>query len=245
VVAWICSNQLGRRNLSEQTRRYLIGKQYEAEKIAIQWANASGCNQYTAPKRTRDRTQDEQQQALIPSRHVTAQRIANENHISYVTVQKYATYARSIEIFRKKTPDLVAKFLTGEYRLSQENVIKLASLSPAEIRQVIEHIESADASCTSVQNARYEIRQIKAKKSIQIKVAGPTVKDMPIYDPDAEISGLVLTIPSWASSIERTLKFADWDAISDLAKEQLVAALGELNKKADELMSAAGGQSNE
>ena len=33
AIIWICNNQLGRRNISEETRKYLIGKQYEATKI--------------------------------------------------------------------------------------------------------------------------------------------------------------------------------------------------------------------
>ncbi len=32
VIAWICANQLGRRNISEETRRYLMVKDIEAEK---------------------------------------------------------------------------------------------------------------------------------------------------------------------------------------------------------------------
>ena len=32
AIAWICKNQLGRRNLTPEQRKYLIGKQYEAEK---------------------------------------------------------------------------------------------------------------------------------------------------------------------------------------------------------------------
>lgn len=32
VIAWICKNQLGRRNLTPEQKKYLIGKQYEAEK---------------------------------------------------------------------------------------------------------------------------------------------------------------------------------------------------------------------
>lgn len=244
VVAWICSNQLGRRNLSDQTRRYLIGKQYEAEKIAIQLANASGCNQYTAPRRTSEQPSGAPQQELVPTRHVTAQRIAKENHISYVTVQKYAAYARSIEVLKKKVPDIVAKFLTGEYRLSHENVVELSALTPAEIRRVVENIESAEGPSTPAQKARQGMSQIKSKKSTPTKLAGPSVKDMPTYDPDAEVSGLVLTIPSWASSMERTLRIADWNAISDPAREKLVRALEELNKKVDELMTAAGGEAD-
>ena len=34
VIAWICANQLGRHNISEETRKYLIGVQYNTEKIA-------------------------------------------------------------------------------------------------------------------------------------------------------------------------------------------------------------------
>lgn len=32
AIAWICKNQLGRRNLTFEQKKYLIGKQYEAEK---------------------------------------------------------------------------------------------------------------------------------------------------------------------------------------------------------------------
>ncbi|MCD8150517.1 MAG: hypothetical protein LUE92_13370 [Clostridiales bacterium] len=34
VVAWICRNQLGRRNLTPQQKKYLIGKQYRMEKTS-------------------------------------------------------------------------------------------------------------------------------------------------------------------------------------------------------------------
>ena len=35
AIAWICRNQLGRRNLSPEQKRYLLGKQYEAEKMKL------------------------------------------------------------------------------------------------------------------------------------------------------------------------------------------------------------------
>ena len=46
VIAWICNHQLGRRNLSEATRKYLIGIQYDAEKISRRLRNKMGLNQY-------------------------------------------------------------------------------------------------------------------------------------------------------------------------------------------------------
>ena len=34
AIAWICKNQLGRRNLTSQQFKYLMGQQYKAEKVA-------------------------------------------------------------------------------------------------------------------------------------------------------------------------------------------------------------------
>ena len=49
AIAWICRNQLGRRNLSPEQKRYLLGKQYEAEKKA---AKIFRGNQYTLAKKS-------------------------------------------------------------------------------------------------------------------------------------------------------------------------------------------------
>ena len=35
AIAWICCNQLGRRNLTPQQKKYLIGQRYEAEKQTV------------------------------------------------------------------------------------------------------------------------------------------------------------------------------------------------------------------
>ena len=43
VMAWICRTQLGRRNLTPDQKKYLIGKQYEVEKAS------NGCGHQTKP----------------------------------------------------------------------------------------------------------------------------------------------------------------------------------------------------
>lgn len=35
AIVWMCKNQLGRRNLTEEQKSYLRGKQYEAEKLSV------------------------------------------------------------------------------------------------------------------------------------------------------------------------------------------------------------------
>ena len=46
AIVWICRNQLGRRNLTDEQKSYLIGKQYEAQKMTKGAADGFRGNQY-------------------------------------------------------------------------------------------------------------------------------------------------------------------------------------------------------
>ena len=83
AVAWICANQLGRRNITEETRKFLIGMQYENEKLVTRIRNKIGRNQHTLDISTMD-----EEDADKACRHWTAQRIAEDNNVSAATVQK-------------------------------------------------------------------------------------------------------------------------------------------------------------
>ena len=53
----------------------------------------------------------------------------------------------------------------------------------------------------------------------------PTIRKLPKYDPDAELSSLSLTIPSWISSIERTRDRANFREASMRSKLKLTQQL--------------------
>ena len=61
---------------------------------------------------------------------------------------------------------------------------------------------------------------------------------MPDYDPDAEVTGLTLTIPSWATSISRTCSNTDLSSISLKARMNLEHALLNLQATIEELLQA-------
>lgn len=67
---------------------------------------------------------------------------------------------------------------------------------------------------------------------------GPSVKDMPEYDPDAEINSLALTIPSWVRSLNRTRSTAEFSHITDNGRYRLGEELLQLISTADKLRSA-------
>lgn len=66
----------------------------------------------------------------------------------------------------------------------------------------------------------------------------PAIKNMPEFDPDAEITGLTLTIPSWCSSLDRVRTKTNLSIVSDQARAKLSNALETLQSKSSEMMDA-------
>lgn len=236
VIAWICANQLGRRNISEETRKYLIGVQYHTEKIADSKRNARGVNQYTT-----DDYVDPEKATLAYERqltHRTAERLADENHISQATVQKYAAYSRALDEIGKHEPKLVRKILSGAYKISHQNVLELAKRSPEEIRRVNRRIDRNPEPFIQYKRTRNALGTGRREAIPPDEPQGPSVKDMPAFDPDSEISSLALTIPSWSSSIERTRNAANLSIVSPKARGNLIKALNNLQSTVEEMLSA-------
>lgn len=231
AIAWICANQLGRRNITEETRKFLIGMQYESEKVVTRIRNKIGKNQHTV-----DISSMNDEEADKACRHWTAQRIAEENNVSAATVQKYAIFTRALEEIGKKEPRLVPKILSGQYKIAHKHVMEMAELTPEDLRRINRKIERNPAQFMQYKATRPPVPG-KYESAASDVPTGPSVKDMPEFDPDAEISSLTLTIPSWKSSIERAKNTADLAIVSPQAKGNLVQALHELRKTIADLLS--------
>ena len=241
VIAWICANQLGRRNISEETRKYLIGVQYESEKIVNQKKNAAGLNQHSVDLERLKASDDEAYRKALTMQtnagHTTAGRIAADNHVSHGTVQKYGAYSRALDTIKEKCPELFPKLLSGRYKISHQNLIDLSKLSAAEIRKVVRKFDGT-AQFTPYKSTRTELQKATAKRSTgQHPARAPSVKDIPQYDPDAEVTSLTLTIPTWISSMNRVENVTNFSSISDGAKQKTIEALKNLYKKALELLA--------
>lgn len=240
VIAWICAHQLGRRNISEETRKYLIGKQYTSEKRANNRKNVRGTNQYTVG--TSSGTAGVSSETVGRGRptdpwgHRTAQKIAAENSISTGTVQKYSIYSRALEEIGQKTPELLPLIFSGQYKISHDNVVELSRRSPEEIRKVWKRIEKDQAPFVQYKKSRAEIRGEHDYRPEDI----PEIKKTPAFDPDAEVTGLTLTIPSWISSMERVRENTDMKIISAKARSGLVEALTLLNDAIRQMIRKVG-----
>ena len=101
VLAWICKNQLGRRNLTPEQKYYLMGKQYEAEKAV-----------HGGDRKSTDAKSSSLNANLIDSSK-TCDRIAAENGVSKDTVIRASKYMRGVEIAEELMPGLKQSILSG------------------------------------------------------------------------------------------------------------------------------------
>jgi len=236
VLSWICANQLGRRNISEETRKYLIGVQYHTDKVAASKRNSRGVNQYNCDDFIQpDMTSEEYERALNKN---TADRIADENHISHGTVQKYAIYSAALDEIKEIEPELVERILSGDIKISHKNVVEVSKFEPKEIRKFYRYVKKHPEKFVRYSNTRNAVSTGRREPDPDKFPKGPSIKDMPVFDPDAEISSLTLTIPSWSSSIERTKSKADLSIVSDKARANLISALYNLQNCVEGMLKA-------
>lgn len=205
VKDWICANQLGRRNITKETRKYLIGKRYEMEKSLFK--NFKGRNQYS------DLNEENIVEKNKNNRPITAINLGKEYQVSYRSVLGYASYAKAIDSLEKDEPELTKKILAGEINIPQCQVVKMSKLTQKTKNKIQKYLKMS----------------AKTKENKLTQGFKPTVKDMPKHDPDAEIMSLVYTIPSWVGSIDRVLSIFKEKNVTDDAKNKLKTKLYNLD----------------
>lgn len=229
AIVWLCTNQLQRHDIAFETRKYLIGTLYEYEKVLelqrkhIQREFAASDDDLTPSDI------DEMSRGVI-SGHRTAEKIAQKYNVSYGTVQKYAAFARSLKIVELKEPALVHKILSGRYRVSHKNFVSLAKLSASELKDINKRLDRGINPVLNYRSTRTILSEPLSNQN------GATVKDMPSYDPDAQITALTLTVPSWVSSIQRAKNNTDFTMVSDFAAKNLCFALNSLIDTTNEIL---------
>lgn len=221
---WICANQLGRRNISEETRKYLIGKRYQMEKLLQK--NPQGANQYSyIAKIPEEKIIIEKKKAHHTK---TAARLGVEYQIASRTVMEYGNYAHSIDILEKDEPELVARVLKGDIKIGQQKLINLSQQSSKIKNKIKKYLN--------------EQEKIHKKPPVECTERRVTVKDMPKYDPDAEIVSLSFTIPSWIGSVDRVLDKVNFKNTSIQARQKLKSELNNLKFTVDTILLAMEGE---
>ena len=128
VIAWICKNQLGRRNLTPQQFKYLMGQQYGAEKASHGGDLKS------------DQQKSSGQNDHLIEKEKTRQRIANENHVSESFVRRSEYFAQGVDAAEEAVPGIKQEILTGSIKPTEKAVAAIAKAPPEERPALVQQL---------------------------------------------------------------------------------------------------------
>ena len=125
ALAWICKNQLGRRNLSPERKKFLLGKEYESTKLAV-----------GAPLGGKHGIRKCGQNDHIFTESRTCQRIASEHGVGEKTVRRAEKYSQGIDAAEEAVPGAQEEILTGRIKATDAQIAALPAI-PKEERPAI------------------------------------------------------------------------------------------------------------
>ena len=241
VIIWICTTQLARRNISDHTKQYLIGKRYEIEKI-LGAHNASGINQHSKKEvRSQNETEPKYEATSIRTR----EKLGKEYNVAPNTIQRYGEYSRAVDHIKEISPKTADKILGGGLPIAINDMVIFSKQPETEIRSFCQKVDEYPEKTipSLVVKELLPSKRRAAKDDFALPSDYGAIKEMPSYDPDAEIKSLCLTLPSWISSINRIVKSESTASASSQAKQELMSELIELISSIETLIGILKGES--
>jgi len=228
VIEWICRDQLQRTDLTDTMRRYLIGRQFLALKLLGAHHAAS------APSPVGKRRMfliGVSKYESVPIR--IRELLGKLYHIRQETVERYATYAKAIDTVRPAAPELVEGLLSGRLWLTVDRILELPSKTWEELQGLSTALRNGGDLTGGAGKPDCRVAARRRESSIFPDVS---IKNMPRYDPDAEVASLTLTVPTWVSSIRRVNNSADFAAVSSGARSAARKELLLLKKEVESVL---------
>ena len=134
AIMWICTNQLGRRNLTEIQKRALIGKQYAAEKAR------HGFNEGAQVRDEHGQFRRSGQNDQSGSAETTRQRIAREHGVSDSYVRHSESILKGMDAAEEVLPGVKHEILSGRIKPTLKSVEAIARASPEDRKQLAEDL---------------------------------------------------------------------------------------------------------
>lgn len=189
AIAWICRNQLGRRNLTPEDRKYLIGKQYEAEKLTV---GGQIGNQNRAIRSTQNGNFENLK---------TCERIAQENNVGKNTVVRAEQFAKGVDAAEEAVPGARKEILSGRVKATDKAIASIAKADPEERPILVDQIlhppkkdEAPAAEDDPDESPPFtsleEVEEEHAETEVPISLAPTTCEDM-LYEMEDALSAAI------------------------------------------------------
>ncbi len=224
----VCKKIIAKLPESSQYRTYLIGKQYLYHKT-VYIKNPDSCSESSINT------------SLLRKRygvniHPAMISIIEQYKVSSTTIHTYAKYTEAIDYIKEALPGFAYMILADELSVSSKLSAELRACSKQELHKIYDYIINNKVTRLKTEAVLKYHKQ--APPPSQSKDSLPKIKQMPKFDPDAEVSILSLTMPSWADQIKRVKDNSNMLHVSAKARKKLLAELEHLENSINEIKLA-------
>ena len=148
---WMYKNQLGRRNLTDEQRRYLLGKLYEARK-----------HTHGGDRKSEDFSSG--QNGALKNGRVRDQ-IMKEQNVGQKTVERSEHYAHGIDAIREEEPALAESILKAETKVSKVAIQDIGQAKPEYRPEMIQAVkDGTPITAKEIEERKEEERESKDEK---------------------------------------------------------------------------------
>ena len=220
AVSWVCRQRIPEYPKHSIPYRYLVGRYYNAQKRIY--------------REVRTQPEDVRTIQLNPEWDRVSYYIAEEYNLHHATIENHGAYAIWLEQISNKALPLFNAILSGTIATTRKEIRSYAEMDVNQLTDLCRNrwgLENDKESALRIRERRKRREPEIRANEIPLTVG---VKEMPAYDPDMELRGLTLTIPTWIMAISRVRKKIDQS--TDQGKAQLAQSLTKLEAEIIDLL---------
>ena len=226
AVLWVCRKRTHHLSKSRLIYKYLVGKWYTAGIII------NRRKEFSFPEENMLSDGD-----TGKKKYRTSIEMGRELGHNHATIEQFKRIMIALDAIALKDPELFDLLMLGEYKASYEKIQEMSGRSQRHLQEERRRFQRQMKQKLSLEKAvplRKDLGSDRLKtEEIPLSVG---IKEMPIFDPDMELRGLALTLPTWMNALERARLKTDMGRASDLMKRQLADILSRFRQQIDQMM---------
>ena len=142
AIVWMCRNQLGRRNITDEQKTALIGEAYKAQKMSQGGERGTSRSEETG----RFTAKDQNGPLRVDGQRYenTAQKIANDFGVGEQTVKRAEHFIDSLNEADKFSPGIKEAVLSGSVKAPKSVISEIRNAPEEKKRKAVEAIKKGD-----------------------------------------------------------------------------------------------------
>ncbi len=236
AVIWACRQRIKKFDKNNPYHRYLIGEWYIAQK--------SLNKKMRKCKSDKESFQTDEPDKYAEATHFqdTSAWLGDKVGTTRSIVQVGGDYAAALEKMAETNRVLFEAILRDEVKYGYNKVIEMTGIKENTYKDKSTDKGKSRSGQKSLDPGRMRNRERADRKnngtSTSFEIPLNTgIKEMPEFDPDLEINGLMLTIPTWIHQMSRVERKTDISLTTENARMQLRDTLCSLKEQVDRMIS--------